>query len=137
MRGRPAIKEGAQQARAEHAGSGQAQSEQARRAALAGHDFGALSGDPDLEAVVRLATWICVVPMGAVNIITDREQRQLVAVGTPAADCSRADSMCAITIAEPGTVMVPDATADARYNRSPFVAGPLGRVRCYAASPLR
>lgn len=92
---------------------------------------------PDLDAVVRLAAHMCEVRAAAVNIVSRDEQHQIAAVGIEETVCSRADSMCAVSIAAPGQVVVPDTRLDPRFAANPWVTSPSKGVRFYAASPLR
>ena len=100
--------------------------------------YGALDEVPreDLKAVVELAASICGVPMATINIITDREQHQIAAVGFEASICRREDSLCAAVLHEDAPVVVPDAALDPRFMENPFVTGELGSVRFYAAHKL-
>lgn len=91
---------------------------------------------PDLQGIVRLAATICAVDTAVINIIDDRSQHQIAAVGIEPAVCSREDSMCAAVIARPGRVVVPDARLDERFAQNPFVTGEIAHVRFYASSPL-
>ena len=61
----------------------------------------------------------------------------MAAYGFEAGVCAREDSMCAISIVEPETVVVRDATLDARFARNPFVTGEIDDVRFYASAHLR
>lgn len=106
-----------------------------RREAVA--EYGVLEDPPaDLQGIVELAALACGVPTAVVNIIDDRFQHQIAAVGFSAEVCSREDSMCAVVISRPGLVVVPDARLDARFADNPFVTGVVGNVRFYASSPL-
>ncbi|GAB3861143.1 ATP-binding protein [Dactylosporangium cerinum] len=111
--------------------------EQERLRSLA--DFGIIGAPPlpDLPSVVELAAYICGVPNAVVNIISADQQHQMAAYGFEAGVCAREDSMCAISIVEPETVVVPDATLDARFARNPFVTGEIDDVRFYASAHLR
>lgn len=91
---------------------------------------------PDLQGIVRLAATVCGVDTAVINIIDDRAQHQIAAVGFEPAVCSREDSMCAAVIARPGRVVVPDARLDERFAKNPFVTGEVAHVRFYASSPL-
>ncbi|MER7280850.1 ATP-binding protein [Dactylosporangium sp. NPDC000244] len=111
--------------------------EQERLKSLAG--YGIVGGPPlpDLPSVVELAAYVCGVPNAVVNIISASQQIQMAAFGFEANACSREDSMCAITMVEPETVVVRDATQDPRFADSPFVTGEIDDVRFYASSQLR
>ncbi|KAA9084934.1 sensor histidine kinase [Microbacterium radiodurans] len=91
---------------------------------------------PDLQGIVQLAATVCGVDTAVINIIDDRSQHQIAAVGFEPAVCSREDSMCAAVIARPGRVVVNDARLDDRFAHNPFVTGEVAHVRFYASSPL-
>ena len=105
-----------------------------RLRSLAG--YGVLDAPP-LPSVVELAAYVCGVPNAVVNIISATQQHQLAAYGFEAGVCDRADSMCAISMVEPETVVVRDATLDPRFARNPFVTGEINDVRFYASAHLR
>ncbi|HEU5108712.1 MAG TPA: ATP-binding protein, partial [Micromonosporaceae bacterium] len=92
---------------------------------------------PDLQAIVRLAAYVCGVPHAAVNLIDAELQHRIAAHGIEPAVCAREDSMCAVSIAQARPVMVPDARLDPRFAANPWVTGALGRIRFYAAAQLR
>jgi signal transduction histidine kinase len=107
-----------------------------RREAIA--EYGVLTEPPvsDLQGLVQLAATVCAVPTAVINIIDDRFQHQVAAVGIEPAVCTREDSMCARVFQNPGHVVVPDARADERFAGNPFVTGVVANVRFYASSPL-
>lgn len=107
-----------------------------RREAIAQYRLVGEPSEPDLQGLVELAATICGVPTAVINIIDDRMQHQVAAVGIQAASCAREDSMCAAVISTPGRVVVPDARLDERFARSGFVTGEIAHVRFYASSPL-
>ena len=107
-----------------------------RREAIAQYRLIGEPSEPDLQGIVELAANVCGVPTAVINIIDDRMQHQIAAVGIQAASCEREDSMCAAVISTPGRVVVPDARLDARFSRSSFVTGEVANVRFYASSPL-
>ncbi|MGW9113177.1 sensor histidine kinase [Microbacterium sp. NPDC055683] len=108
----------------------------ARRAVVDQYRIVGEPPEPDLEGIVRLAATLCGVSTAVINIIDDRSQHQIAAVGLEPAVCSREDSMCAVVIRRPEHVVVPDAREDARFAANPFVTGEIARVRFYASSPL-
>ncbi|MCW3493117.1 sensor histidine kinase [Microbacterium sp. SSM24] len=107
-----------------------------RRDTIADYRVIGLAPEPDLEGLVQLAATVCDVPTAVINIIDDRFQHQIAAVGFTAAVCAREDSMCAQVFQDPGHVVVPDAREDERFARNPFVTGAVASVRFYASSPL-
>ncbi|SDQ75579.1 ATP-binding protein [Microbacterium sp. cf332] len=107
-----------------------------RREAIDAYHVIGETPSPDLQGIVRLAATVCGVDTAVINIIDDRFQHQIAAVGFEPAVCSREDSMCAAVIARPGRVVVPDARLDERFAHNPFVTGEVAHVRFYASSPL-
>ncbi len=90
----------------------------------------------DLQALVDLAAQVCGVPMAAINLLTTHEQHMVATSGVERSVCDRQDSMCAVVAEVPDTVVVADASRDARFADNPFVSGALDRVRFYASAPL-
>src|SRR3954468_5802759 len=90
-----------------------------RLKALAGYGIVGAPPPPDLPSVVELAAYVCGVPTAVVNIISVSQQLQMAAYGFEASACAREDSMCAISIVGPETVVVRDATQDPRFADSP------------------
>jgi signal transduction histidine kinase len=107
-----------------------------RREAIAQYRLVGEPSEPDLQGLVELAATACGVPTAVINIIDDRMQHQVAAVGIQAASCAREDSMCAAVISTPGRVVVPDAQLDPRFAQNAFVTGEIANVRFYASSPL-
>jgi signal transduction histidine kinase len=107
-----------------------------RRSAIAEYH---LVGEPpraDLQSLVQLAATLCGVSKAVINIIDDRFQHQVAAIGMEPASCTREDSMCARVFERPGHVTVRDARVDERFADNPFVTGEIADVRFYASSPL-
>ncbi|MGM1030355.1 MAG: sensor histidine kinase [Actinomycetota bacterium] len=115
---------------------GDAIADTARRAAIEEYRVVGQPPEPDLEGLVQLAAAICGVSTAVINIIDDRFQHQVAAVGFEPAVCAREDSMCAVVFRDPGHVVVPDAREDGRFRDNPFVTGEIADVRFYASSPL-
>lgn len=107
-----------------------------RRDAIAQYRLVGEPFEPDLQGLIELAATVCGVPTAVINIIDDRMQHQVAAVGIQAASCEREDSMCAAVISQPGRVVVPDARLDGRFAQNAFVTGEIANVRFYASSPL-
>ena len=108
----------------------------ARRQAIEQYHVLGAPAEPDLQGLVELAAIVCDVPTAVVNIIDDRQQHQIAAVGFAPGVCEREDSMCAAVLGEARRVEVPDAREDARFAGNPFVTGEIAKVRFYASSPL-
>lgn len=107
-----------------------------RREAIAQYRVIGEPTEPDLQGLVELAATVCRVPTAVINIIDDRMQHQVAAIGVQAASCAREDSMCAAVISDPRRVVVADARLDVRFATNPFVTGEIARTRFYASSPL-
>ena len=107
-----------------------------RREMIASYGVVGAPPEPDLEGLVQLAATVCGVSTAVINIIDDRFQHQIAAVGFTPAVCAREDSMCAVVFQHPGHVVVPDAREDDRFRDNPFVTGEIADVRFYASSPL-
>ncbi|MET0671925.1 MAG: GAF domain-containing sensor histidine kinase [Microbacterium pygmaeum] len=101
-------------------------------------DYALIGAPPvaDLQGLVELASTVCGVSTAVINIIDDRFQHQVAAVGFTPATCAREDSMCAVVLADPGLVVVSDARKDDRFAANPFVTGEIAHVRFYASSPV-
>lgn len=107
-----------------------------RRQAIAQYRLIDEPSEPDLQGLVELAAVVCRVPTAVINIIDDRMQHQIAAVGVQAASCAREDSMCAAVISDPRRVVVADARLDDRFATNAFVTGEIAHTRFYASSPL-
>jgi signal transduction histidine kinase len=107
-----------------------------RREAIAQYRVVGEPTEPDLQGLVELAATVCRVPTAVINIIDDRMQHQIAAVGVQAASCAREDSMCAVVISDPRRVVVADARLDVRFATNAFVTGEIALTRFYASSPL-
>ncbi|MCI9858661.1 sensor histidine kinase [Microbacterium proteolyticum] len=107
-----------------------------RREAIAHYRLIGEPTEPDLQGLVELAATVCRVPTAVINIIDDRMQHQVAAVGVQAASCAREDSMCAVVISDPRRVVVADARLDVRFATNAFVTGEIALTRFYASSPL-
>ncbi|HEX8079999.1 MAG TPA: GAF domain-containing sensor histidine kinase [Jatrophihabitans sp.] len=90
-----------------------------------------------LAGFTELAAQVCGVRSAVLNLIDDQHQFQLAAHGCEPMVTDRADSMCEITLRLGDQLVVPDTSQDERFATNPWVTGELGRVRFYAASPLR
>lgn len=108
----------------------------ARREAIDAYRVIGAPPEADLQGLVELAAAACGVTAAVINIIDDRTQHQIAAVGLQPGACSRDDSMCNLVFQQLEHVFVPDARLDERFRDNPFVTGELASVRLYASSPL-
>ncbi len=108
---------------------------EARLAELARYRI--LDTDPEgpFDELVRLASWICDVPIAAISLV-DRERQWFKArVGFDLAETPLDVSFCAHAIRGRDVFIVPDAAADPRFRSSLHVLSDAG-VRFYAGAPL-
>lgn len=87
------------------------------------------------ERITRLLCRILNVPIAGISIVGKDSQWFKSVQGTDIIEVPRNGSFCAHTILQPDTLVVPDASADARFENSPLVqSDPF--IRFYAGSPL-
>ena len=86
-------------------------------------------------ALARLAASICDTATAGVCLVGGRGDRVTAEAGLPVADVSGVVSFCRHALLGAGVLIVPDAAAEARFNRHPLVVGPAG-VRFWAGAPL-
>ena len=117
-------------------GNGLTQAELSRLAAL--HTLGVVDQQRNhqLDALARLAAYVCGTPAAVVNLIDAGLQVSAAAYGCDPAAVSRLDSMCATSIQSRDVSYTADAMTDDRWSDNPFVSGHHGRIRLYAAAPL-
>ena len=89
----------------------------------------------DLEAVVRLAAYVCGTPYAAINLIDVDRQWQAASFGVARSEHDRADAPCAHVVTGTDLVAVADASTDSRFASSSLVTGDAG-IRSYASAPL-
>ncbi len=92
--------------------------------------------DPDLDALVRVAAYVCGTPTAVVNLIDAQRQWSAAAVGYVPVEVGRGESMCATSILSLDVSYTADASADTRWADNPFVTGEIDDVRLYASAPL-
>ena len=102
------------------------------------HGLGVLDSprDEELDALTRLASYICGTPTAVLNLIDTDRQWQAAAHGVVPGEVSRDDSMCARSILSREITYTPDASLDAVFADNPFVTGVIDSVRLYVSAPL-
>ncbi len=92
--------------------------------------------EPAFDAVVRIASAVCGVPISLISLI-DRDRQWFKArFGLDVEETPRSMAFCDHAIRTPDALMeVPDAAQDTRFRENPLVTGP-PKVRFYAGMPL-
>ena len=94
-----------------------------------------LEDDPELVAITEFAAKLCKVPVALVTVVEQTRQRFLAREGIEDRETPRDVSFCAHAMGSGKVMIVPDATADARFADNALVTGPMG-LRFYAGHPL-
>ena len=105
-----------------------------RIAALRGYEILDTDREADFDAVTRLIARICDAPIAVINLIDADRQWFKAEVGLGASETPLEASFCRHVLIHEGPLVVPDATADARFASYPQVAE--GEIRFYAGVPL-
>lgn len=93
-------------------------------------------GDADLQEIVNLVRAICDVDQAAVSIHDGGKFHMPVTAGMEPFVCAAEESLCLHTMSDQDTVLVADASLDARFRGSPYVDGQILATRFYASAPL-
>jgi GAF domain-containing protein len=110
--------------------------EQERLEALRGFDILDTPAEKAFDDLVRLALYICETPIAAVSFIDRDRQWFKSKVGVAVPETKRDISFCAHALMLPNeTLIVPDASLDARFSDNPLVTGE-PKIRFYAGAPL-
>lgn len=87
------------------------------------------------DDLTELAANICEAPMALISLVDEERQWFKSKVGMTLQETTRDISFCAHAIQQPDLFIVPDATKDERFARSPLVTAEPG-IRFYAGAPL-
>ncbi|MBP0600014.1 diguanylate cyclase [Herbaspirillum sp. LeCh32-8] len=102
------------------------------------HSLGLLdtAPDPAFDRVTRLASKLLDVPVSLVSLVDENRQWFKSKVGLEVSQTPREDAFCSYTIMEEDSLVVSDATNDARFARNPLVLHD-PNIRFYAGVPIR
>jgi GAF domain-containing protein len=87
------------------------------------------------DAIVDLAAYICRAPISTITLVDGDRQWFKARVGLAEQETPREISFCAHAVAADAPLIVPDASADARFRDYPNVTG-APNIRFYAGIPL-
>jgi PAS domain S-box-containing protein len=109
--------------------------DEARLQALYSYDILDTLPEEEYDALTRLASYICQVPLAFISFIDDRRQWFKSKVGLPVEEVPLADSFCRYTIMDDVLVEVSDASKHELFADSDLVKGDM-HIRFYASAPL-
>jgi PAS domain S-box-containing protein len=107
-----------------------------RLAALRAYDILDTERDPAFDGIVNLIARVFDAPIGVVNLIDGDRQWFKAEVGLGVRETPLETSFCAHALLEQDRMIIPDATADARFACNPLVTGETG-LRFYAGQLLK
>jgi PAS domain S-box-containing protein len=93
------------------------------------------AAEPIFDNLTALAAHVCGTPIAILSFIDENRVWFKSRVGVTAAETARATSFSTHAITESDLFVLPDATKDERFARSPSVIGPPG-IRFYAGAPV-
>lgn len=91
--------------------------------------------EKEYDAITRLASYICQVPVALISLIDSDRQWFKSVIGIDAGQTSRADAFCNYTILNDEILEIGNAAEDEVFKDNPFVKGD-AHVRFYAGAPL-
>ncbi len=109
--------------------------EKERLEALRSYDIMDSLPEEQYDAIVRLASYICDVPVAYISFIDEDRQWLKAKRGLDIESAARADSFCQHTIMGNTLVEIPDASKSELFADSKFVADE-PKIRFYASAPL-
>lgn len=91
--------------------------------------------EKEFDAITRLASYICQVPIAVITLLDDKRQWFKSVVGLDATETPRADAFCNYTILNDEILEVTNAAEDEIFKNHPAVTGD-AHIRFYAGAPL-
>lgn len=101
------------------------------------HSYNILDTLPEKEydAITRLASYICQVPIAFISFIDDSRQWMKSAIGLDITDVPIEDTFCQHTLRQGDLTTIPDVSKEDLYRDHEMVTGEFG-LRFYASAPL-
>lgn len=106
-----------------------------RLAALHGYNVLDTPTETEFDNITRVAALVCKTPMAVVNLVSDTRQFFKSEIGLGVREMPVEASICARVILEAEMLVIPDLSADSRFDRNPLVSGP-PHLRFYAGARL-
>jgi PAS domain S-box-containing protein len=106
-----------------------------RLAALSSYNVLDTVPEKEYDAITRLASYICQVPVALISLVDAERQWFKSVVGLDATETSRADAFCNYTILNDDILEVNNAAEDEIFKDNPLVQGDT-HIRFYAGAPL-
>lgn len=91
--------------------------------------------EKEYDAITRLASYICQVPVAMISLIDSDRQWFKSIIGLDATETSRADAFCNYTVLNDEILEINNAAEDDVFKNNPFVTGDM-QIRFYAGAPL-
>ena len=91
--------------------------------------------EQQFDAITRLAACVCETPVALISLVDENRQWFKSSIGMPVTETPRDISFCGHAIEGQDLMVVPDATADPRFEGNPLVVSE-PRVQFYAGMPL-
>ena len=107
-----------------------------RLAALARYDILDTPSEPGFDDIVQLASLICEAPIALVSLVDGHRQWFKARLCFDVVETGLDSSICAHALIEPGLLVIPDLTQDARSKNNPLVTQS-PHIRFYAGAPFR
>ena len=106
-----------------------------RLAALNSYNVMDTLPEKEYDAITRLASYICQVPIALISLLDQERQWFKSSIGFDIDQTRRADSFCNYAILSDEVLEIDNATEDDRVKDNPFVTGD-AHIRFYAGAPL-
>ncbi|WP_214072073.1 PAS domain S-box protein [Mucilaginibacter sp. dw_454] len=106
-----------------------------RLAALSSYNVLDTLPEKEYDAITRLASYICQVPVALISLIDGERQWFKSKIGLDINETSRADAFCNYTILNDDLLEISNAAEDEDFKDNPFVKGD-AHIRFYAGAPL-
>ena len=110
--------------------------ENQRLAALAAYEIMDTPRERSFDEIAELTAKLCDTPIAVVNLIGDGRQFFKAEVGLGVSETPLESSFCAKALLEEEFLLIPDATADPRFDCNPLVTGE-PHIRFYAGALLK